>query len=84
MVTELWEKVTPEDLQVSLSSGFICRCSLKSFLELREMLSKYFSGKNGEFLVYSKVSSNELVIVTNNKNSLKVTSKWKEKTKRKK
>lgn len=70
-MAELWEKVKPEDLDVSLSLGFIVRGTLKSFLELRDLIQKHLNGKNGEFLVYASASATELKLVKGNKEAIK-------------
>ena len=72
MSEELWEKVTPKDLEVSLSLGFVCRGTLASFLNLREEISKFFKEKPGQFLVYSTASANDLKLIKTVKEAIKV------------
>ena len=51
------------DLDIWVSFGFILTGSMKSFVEIREMIEEYFEDKKSETLIHSTASGTKLYIV---------------------
>jgi len=57
------ELVREEDLNMWVSFGFILNGSMKSFVEIRDMIEAYMDEKKGEYLIHSTCAANKLFIV---------------------
>jgi len=59
------ELVREEDLDIWVSFGFIINGSMRSFMEIRDMIEAYFEDdkKRGENLIHGTAASQKLYIV---------------------
>ncbi len=62
---DIIELVREKDLEVWLSFGFILNGSMRSFMEIRDMIEAYLEDdkKRGEDLIHSTAASQKLYIV---------------------
>lgn len=69
---ELWEIMRSEDLEISLSLGFVVRGTLKTFAEIRALIEEHLKDKKGEFFVYGLASPVNIKLIKRKEGNIRV------------